>query len=376
MEMIAFKKQVQSSLSFKCDRLKSVSCGRVAPLKLQRTIHAKLVLDRKGKREVIAREYWAWQHQLQGFSGEELYSATKQQADRFRQRIRNQNGHDIKQQEYPMVLRRDCVKVQHQKDSVFKWWIRIPLHPESIWIPIELPHEQEPLLGHDIRECKLIRDGERWFVNITVQKEARLKRRYTTILPIDMGIRKLATTIENDKPRFYGKDVRQTRGNYFRLRRSAGKARIIKRWRHKERETVKHQVHAITRRIVEKAKATNAIIAIGDLEGIRDQDKGRRFNRRLASQPFYLFKQLLTYKANWEGIRVITVPEAYTSQTCHRCGMRGQRVAGRFSCQNCGLVCDADVNGAWNIRKRAHGLLAHETGVVLTPPGTLGEWEL
>jgi IS605 OrfB family transposase len=125
-----------------------------------------------------------------------------------------------------------------------------------------------------------------------------------------------------------------------------------------------------------KAKATNAIIAIGDLEGIRDQDKGRHFNRRLASQPFYLFKQYLTYKANWEGIRVITVPEAYTSQTCHRCGMRGQRVAGRFSCQNCGLVCDADVNGAWNIRKRAHGLLAHETEVVLTPPGTLGEWEL
>jgi len=87
------------------------------------------------------------------------------------------------------------------------------------------------------------------------------------------------------------------------------------------------------------------------------------------------FKQYLTYKANWDGIRVIEVPEAYTSQTCHRCGMKGQRVAGRFTCQNCGLVIDADVNGAWNIAKRAHGLLSHETGGLLTVPVTLGGWE-
>jgi IS605 OrfB family transposase len=211
-----------------------------------------------------------------------------------------------------MILRRDCVKIQSQKGSAFKWWIRIPLHPESVWVPIELPHEQEPLLRYNIRECKLVRDDARWFVNITVQKEARLKRRYATILPIDMGIRKLATTIEDGKPKFYGKEIRRTRGNYFRLRRSAGKARIIKRWKHKERETLRHQVHAITRRIVNTAKRNNAIIAIGDLKAIRSNGKrkGRSFNRRLSSQPFHLFKRCVTYKANWEGIRVIEVPEA------------------------------------------------------------------
>jgi len=123
---------------------------------------------------------------------------------------------------------------------------------------------------------------------------------------------------------------------------------------------------------VEKAKQMNAVIAIGDLKGIREQDKGRRFNRRLSSQPFHLFKQYLTYKANWDGIRVIEVPEAYTSQTCRRCNMRGQRVAGRFSCTNCGLTADADVNGAWNIAKRAYGML-HETGGLLTVPKNSGQ---
>jgi len=345
----------------------------VSLLKLQRTIHAKLVLDRWGKREAIEREYEAWQRELRG-SNEELYSATKQQAERFKRRVREQNHHGLKMREYPLILRRDCVKLQEQKSSTFRWWIRIPVHPMAVWVPMQLPYEQEPLLRRELRECKLLRVSEDWFVNITIQKDAHLKRRYTSILPVDMGVRKLATTIEDGKPRFYGKDVRRTRGNYFRLRRSAGKARIIKRWRHKEQETVRHQVHAITRRIVEQAKRAKAIIVIGDLKGIRGQDRGRSFNRRLSSQPFYLFKQLLTYKANWEGIRVLTVPEAYTSQMCHRCGVRGQRVAGRFSCSTCGLVCDADVNGAWNIAKRAHGMF-HETGAVLAPPRTLAVCE-
>jgi putative transposase len=342
-------------------------------LKLQRTIHAQLVLDRKEKRETVEREYNAWQRQLKG-SDEQLYSATRQQAERLRQRIRKQNGYGLKQQEYPLILRRDCVAVQKQPESFYKWWFKISLYPKSIWVPIHFPHEQEPLLRYDLRECKLIRHGENWFTNVTIQKKARLKRKYATILPIDMGIRKLATTIENGRPRFYGKEIRQTRGNYFRLRRSVGKSRIIKKWRHRERKAVRHQVHRITRQIVNKAKQMNAIIAIGDLRGIREQDKSRSFNRRLASQPFHLFKQYLTYKANWEGIRVIEVPEAYISQTCHECGVRGQRVVGRFSCPNCGLEIDADVNGAWNIAKRTHGFL-HETGAALTLPITLGGWE-
>ena len=212
-------------------------------------------------------------------------------------------------------------------------------------------------------------------MNITVQKQARLKRKYATVLPIDMGVRKLATTVEDGKPNFYGKQVRTIRGHHYRLRRAVGKPSVIKKWKHAEQVSVKHEVHAITRRIVEQAKRANALIVIGDLEGIREQNRGRSFNRRLSSQPFYLFKQQLTYKANWEGIRVLTVPEAYTSQICHRCGVRGQRVAGRFSCLNCGLACDADVNGAWNIGKRAHGLLVHETGGLLAVPRTLAECE-
>ena len=106
-------------------------------MKLQRTIPAKLVLDRKSKREAVEREYDAWQRQLRG-SNEQFYSATKQQAERFKRRVKKQNHRrGLKMREYPMILRHDCVKLQQQKNSIFHWWIRIPLHPESLWIPIQ-----------------------------------------------------------------------------------------------------------------------------------------------------------------------------------------------------------------------------------------------
>jgi hypothetical protein len=89
-------------------------------VKLKRTIHAKLILDRKGKREAIEREYDAWHRQLRG-NNEQLYSATKQQAERFKRRVKKQNHHGLNIREYPMKLRRDCVKVQNRKGSIFGW---------------------------------------------------------------------------------------------------------------------------------------------------------------------------------------------------------------------------------------------------------------
>ena len=60
--------------------------------------------------------------------------------------VKKQDRHGLKRKEYPMILRRDCVKVQCQKGYVFKWWIRIPINPRSVWVPMQLPSEQEPLL--------------------------------------------------------------------------------------------------------------------------------------------------------------------------------------------------------------------------------------
>ncbi len=96
-------------------------------------------------------------------------------------------------------------------------------------------------------------------------------------------------------------------------------------------------------------------MAVGDLEGIQDKDRGKEMNRKLHRFPHYKFKQLLRYKLKERGLPLTEVDEAYTSQTCAKCGKKGKRYRGRFRCS--GTEMDADYNGAWNISKRALGKL-------------------
>jgi putative transposase len=69
--------------------------------------------------------------------------------------------------------------------------------------------------------------------------------------------------------------------------------------------------------------------------------------------PSYKLKKFIQYKALWEGIPVAFQNEAYTTQTCHRCGSRNTIVSKRFfKCLDCGLEYNRDLNPAINIGNR------------------------
>ena len=63
------------------------------------------------------------------------------------------------------------------------------------------------------------------------------------------------------------------------------------------------------------------------------------------------FQQLLTYKAESAGTRVVTVNPAYTSQACSGCGVMVPKYLGvrEHTCSACGFTADRDVNAARNI---------------------------
>ena len=115
----------------------------------------------------------------------------------------------------------------------------------------------------------------------------------------------------------------------------------------------------------------NAIIAIGNLNGVRKNNKGRKMNRKVNSMPFYRLKEYIKYKALERGILVIEVPEYNTSRQCSRCGsMNTERPSqGIFICKDCGYQVNADINGAKNILKRAMGYMLMAGAVVTQPEG-------
>ncbi|MCW3135375.1 MAG: transposase, partial [Canidatus Methanoxibalbensis ujae] len=73
--------------------------------------------------------------------------------------------------------------------------------------------------------------------------------------------------------------------------------------------------------IVDEAEKHDAIIAIGDLKGIRNNKRrGRMANRKVNSMPSHKLKEYIKYKALEQGILVMEVPEYNTSKQCSRCG--------------------------------------------------------
>ncbi|MEM3832081.1 MAG: transposase [Thermoprotei archaeon] len=190
-----------------------------------------------------------------------------------------------------------------------------------------------------------------------------------------MGIRWIATTVNssNPKPKFYERELRRVKGHFFWLRRTLAlkkSYKAIKKIGRKERRVVNDILHKISRAIVNEALANDSMIVLGKLKGIRRNGESRTFKRKLNNGfPYHRLSQFIEYKARWHGIKVVKISERNTSKLCHKCGHMSIRVGSLFKCQNCGIQCNADYNGATNILKRAMGYMSM-AGTGLTQPGT------
>ncbi|MEM0053491.1 MAG: transposase [Nitrososphaeria archaeon] len=335
-------------------------------MKAKKTIKAKILELRKGKAELLKREYENFQRYLHGDKSVPLYSATKQQADRLRRIGKPKEG-----KEYPLILRRDVYRAD---TKLTPYWLKIPIYGVrgGVNVPIKT---HEPITPDMVcREAKVIRKGGEWFVYITVEKEVE-ERNPKSALAVDMGIRWIATTVNssNPKPKFYGRELRRVKGHFFWLSRTLAlkKAyKAIKKIGHRERRVVNDILHKISRAIVNEALTNDSMIVLGKLKGIRRNGRGRAFKRKLNNGfPYHRLSQFIEYKAKWHGIKVVKISERNTSKLCHKCGHRGIRVGTMFKCQNCGFQCNADYNGAMNILKRGMGYMLM-LGAGLTLPRT------
>ena len=78
-------------------------------------------------------------------------------------------------------------------------------------------------------------------------------------------------------------------------------------------------------------------------------DRGKRYNRRMASWCKGEIKRSLSRHAEKNSIKITPVNAAYTSQQCSNCGCLGERNGKSFSCPHCNSKMDADINAAKNI---------------------------
>jgi transposase len=181
----------------------------------KKTIKAKILELREGKRRLLEEEYQNYQRYLRGDRGVRLYSATRQQADRFLARLKKQNGGKVDpMREYPLILRNDVYDVRKDFTKLTPYWIRIPVAGKRGGINCPIALSSPVPEGAMTREAKITKKEGEWYAYITIEREVQ-ERKADSVLAIDMGIRNIATTVNSNerKPKFYGKELRAVRGH-------------------------------------------------------------------------------------------------------------------------------------------------------------------
>jgi len=353
-------------------------------VRVKKTIKCKIINPTKLKLEQLNKEYSNLQELLQlEKSGldflpiykslkKKVHSANLQQALRFYKKIKSDK-------EYPISFRKDLLKVRKTNTKLFKYWIKIPTKQRRGGLNLAIKSQPFKFEDYEICESKMYKKKNNWFINITVQKEVKLNNTYSSILGLDLGQKYMVVSVMQPSalmtPKFWGKEVRGIRRKYNYIRKQLGIKKLLKQIKkigQKEQRKVADCLHKISNTIVDLALTNNSAIVVGDLKGIRKSAKGKRFNRIVSNMPYYQLSQMIEYKANWNGLRIIKVNERGTSHTCYKCGSKGSRPKqGVFNCSVCGLKdYNADVNGAFNIANKLFSGYILEDGATLTLPET------
>lgn len=96
---------------------------------------------------------------------------------------------------------------------------------------------------------------------------------------------------------------------------------------------------------------TYDIIVIEDLKS-KNMMKNHKLAKAIGNASWYEFRTMLEYKCKWYGKQLIVVPPHYTSQECSNCHHNsGKKTLDirEWTCDNCGVYHDRDINAAKNI---------------------------
>ncbi|MBM7648719.1 IS605 OrfB family transposase [Bacillus ectoiniformans] len=215
--------------------------------------------------------------------------------------------------------------------------------------------------------AKLVHKYKKWFLHIPMTKEYQKLDfvNVNNIVGVDLGLNFLAATYDSQgKTTFYnGHLVKHKRGTFkatrkqLQMRQTPSARKKLKQIGSRENRYVTDVNHQVTKALVDKYPR-GTLFVLEDLTGVRfATEKVRVKNRYISvSWAFYQFRQMLEYKAELNGQKVMVADPTYTSQTCPKCGHieKANRNKKRhtFKCKSCQYHSNDDRIGAMNLHRK------------------------
>lgn len=228
-------------------------------------------------------------------------------------------------------------------------------------IPMQIGMYQKARIDKIRGQADLILRDATFYLATTIEVPEAKPFTPKDFLGVDVGVKNIAT--DSDGERWIGKELNGKRSRYAKVRsklQSKGTKsakRLLKKRGKKEHRFVTAVNHAVSKRIVQKAKDTLRGIALENLTGIRLRVtvNGSNQRRTIHSWSFNQLQSFIEYKAKVVGVPVIYINPKNTSRTCPSCGYiaKANRNGESFHCGHCDFVGHVDHVAAVNIGRVA-----------------------
>ena len=233
-------------------------------------------------------------------------------------------------------------------------------------------------------DVAISRDGQGHYYASFVHNEPEKIHEHNGVLAIDLGVKKLATGVNEQGRRYhiggfkgnrwYNRNLDTIRskrdcckkGSHRYKHLSQVYQRVSQQKRNKQQDSLHKASYLIAHKVVERT------IVIGDLSQRQmvtreHQERNKHLNRAVFNDwGLYTFVQMLRYKCMLYGKELVIIDERDTSKTCSGCGHKQAMPLWKrtYRCPNtdCRLVMDRDENSAVNILKRYLARLGPHTG--------------
>lgn len=226
------------------------------------------------------------------------------------------------------------------------------------------------------RNVSVTREPTGWFISVQTERKAeRPRHTSSSVVGVDVGVASFATLSDGTTIAPLNSFRRSERALARAQRRLARKKKFSANWKKEKLKVgrLHHRIANMRKDFLHKISTTisknHAVVVVEDLK-VRNMSKSARgdaenpgrnvrakagLNKSILDQGWYMFRQMLDYKLEALGGKLIAVDPRYTSQTCPECGHRHEdnRLSQAvFSCLSCAHTDHADIVGAKNILRR------------------------
>ena len=227
-------------------------------------------------------------------------------------------------------------------------------------------------------DCKYINprvtfDGINFWISVGIEIEDNLEMPTNNGIGIDLGVKDLA--ICSDKNVYKNinktKEVKRLKKKKRRLQRKVSKKYLINKkgvcynktcniikaekrllkLNHRLTNIRNNYLHQVTSEIINRKPM---FICLEDLN-VKGIMKNKHLAKAVQEQCFNEFKTIISYKANFNNIKIIEAPRFYpSSKICSECGhvKKDLKLSDRkYICSECGCTIDRDYNASVNLMK-------------------------